>query len=63
MKLSACPFCGSETINDTTDPDPDEHGYYFWVCPECVCCGPIGKGLQEATVLWNQRAKIDNERK
>lgn len=54
--LLDCPFCGSSCVNDTTKPQPDAHGVYMWVCPDCVACGPIGATVEEATYRWNKRA-------
>jgi len=55
-KLDACRFCKSRNVNDTTPP-PDmsdcEEPIYYWVCPDCVCCGPIKDTLQGATDAWN----------
>ncbi len=54
--IKPCPFCGSDCVNDTTDPKPDEFDKYYWVCPDCVACGPIGDSVSEATEAWDKRA-------
>ena len=57
-ELKPCPFCGSRNVNDTTPP-PDmsdcEEQTYYWVCPDCVCCGPIAESVELATKAWNAR--------
>ena len=53
--LRECPFCGSNCINDTTEPKPDKLGMYYWVCPCCVSCGPSAVSVKEASRLWNTR--------
>ena len=55
-KLKPCPFCGSSTVNDTSLPK-DEDPHMYWVCPDCVACGPIGTSLEGATTAWNTRAE------
>ena len=57
-KLKPCPFCGSKEVNATTPPQkhPDMDAAMYWVCPECVACGPIGATLEEATDNWNKRS-------
>jgi hypothetical protein len=54
--LLPCPFCGSECVNDTSEPTDEPHGTFFWVCPACVACGPVSTSLEGATVNWNTRA-------
>jgi len=54
--LLCCPFCGSNCVNDTTPPEESLEEGYFWVCPCCVSCGPVGTSIKEATDLWNKRA-------
>jgi hypothetical protein len=54
-ELRECPFCGSNCINDTTEPTPDKLGMYYWVCPCCVSCGPSAVSVKEASRLWNTR--------
>tara|TARA_R110000850_G_scaffold72542_3_gene159536 strand:- start:397 stop:822 length:426 start_codon:yes stop_codon:yes gene_type:complete len=56
--LKPCPFCGSNCVNDTSPPEP-ECGSYYWVCPDCVCCGGIGDTVEEATQAWNTRPLED----
>jgi len=51
-KLRPCPFCGSEEVNATTAPEPDEHGLYYWVCPDCICCGPTCDTPDGASKAW-----------
>ncbi len=58
-KLNPCPFCKSEEVNSTTAPEQDEHGLFYWICPECICVGPVGETLDDATLKWN---KALNER-
>lgn len=54
-KLQPCPFCGSRNVNDTSEPKPGEDGDFYWVCPDCVCVGPVSDTLEGATDLWNKR--------
>ena len=60
--LKPCPFCGSICVNDTTPPTSDgmNPGFY-WVCPCCVACGPVGTTLEGATDGWNTRDNVDPE--
>lgn len=55
-KLKSCPFCGSNCVNDTTDPVADDHDCYTWVCPCCISVGPIAESVKDATDAWNDRA-------
>lgn len=61
-KLKPCPFCRSNTVNDTSIPvDPEwEKPMYYWVCPECCTSGPICETLEEATKQWNTRTPNKN---
>lgn len=52
--LLPCPWCGSSCVNDTTDPKNID-GIYYWVCPCCVACGPVGGSVEEAANKWNKR--------
>jgi len=54
-ELKECPFCGSNCVNDTSDPEPNKHGLYYWVCPDCIALGPASSTLNEATKAWNSR--------
>jgi len=53
--LKPCPFCGSNCVNDTTPPTGEEDGTFTWVCPDCICIGPISNSVQGATDEWNKR--------
>lgn len=58
-ELKDCPFCRSDTVNDTSPPhEPHEGVGVCWVCPDCVACGPVGKTVEEATDLWNKRPSV-----
>ena len=55
-ELKPCPFCESDFVNDTSPPaQQGESGAYFWVCPDCACCGPARQSIEEATEAWNTR--------
>jgi len=59
-ELIACPFCNSTNINDTDIAiNESESTCYFWVCPDCICCGPIAITIEGATDGWNTRGNID----
>ena len=55
MRLKPCPFCGSDTVNDTSPP---EHPCFWWVCPDCVAVGPVGNSVLSATEAWNRRSEL-----
>jgi len=63
-ELKPCPFCGSRNVNDTTPP-PDQDEYenkiYYWVCPDCVACGPVTETLESCTEAWNTRTSLKEE--
>lgn len=54
-----CPFCGSESIDDTcqdVEYKPDGKTFYFVFCNDCEACGPTSYDKAEAKQLWRQRA-------
>ena len=55
IKLKPCPFCGSECVNDTTPPEFNDVMGFYWVCPDCVSCGPASDTVYLATTSWNGR--------
>jgi hypothetical protein len=55
IKLKPCPFCGSECVNDTSEPTGGEDRVFYWTCPCCVSSGAIGRSLLGATDGWNSR--------
>lgn len=57
IKLKPCPFCGSECVNDTTPPEFNDIMGFYWVCPDCVACGPASDTVYLATTSWNGRAE------
>ena len=58
--LSACPFCGSIEVINTSKPEPDENGCYSWVCPDCVAVGGVGESIEDATKAWNKRVEFSS---
>ena len=64
-ELKPCPFCGSAEVNRTTDPTPDDDGWYTLVCPDCICVSPLANSLESCIEAWNARAdgwvSVDDE--
>jgi hypothetical protein len=63
-ELLPCPFCGSNTVNDTNPPfhyckDDDDFASMgtgtSYICPDCNTCGPIGRNDDECKKAWNTR--------
>ncbi len=57
MKLSTCPFCGSDAVLAVRD-DPTEECHWFWVtCKGCDISQPNSKyrGAGAAELAWNGR--------
>ena len=61
MELKPCPFCGSNCVNDTSEPENsgEDKPEYSWVCPDCICIGPIARTVEGATDGWNTRNNVD----
>ncbi len=59
MKLSTCPFCGSDAVLGVRD-DPAEECHWFWVsCKGCDITQPNNKyrGAGAAELAWNDRSQ------
>ncbi len=54
-ELKECPFCGSDTVNDTRMGAQDNKGGFYWVCPDCICVGPFSETEEGAAIAWNKR--------
>lgn len=50
-----CPFCGSESLDDTCTGSDSKGTFYFVFCDTCDTEGPPARSKAEAIEKWNER--------